>query len=139
MKNENETFIEEETLIEEKPKKKRGKKSKADVSYEEIQQKMSRVFNLFATLLKSKKKYSEKDFLDESKDLVRLSQKYDIVATILTILDPLFLLAGFYTKFVEMLNGREKVKKDKGGPGNENVIYPSDENVACFDRNRVAQ
>lgn len=108
-----ETIIEEVEEEEKKEKKRRGRKPKVEVSYEEIQQKLVRLFNFFSSLFKSEKKYSEKDFLEESKDLARLSQKYEFIATILTILDPLFLLAGLFTKINEMLNSRKKVDKDE--------------------------
>lgn len=133
-----ETIIEEEIEGEEKPqkKKRRSRKPKIDVSYEEIQQKLVRIFNLFASLLKSDKKYAEKDFIEESKDLARLSQKYDFIATILTILDPLFLLAGFFTKISDMLNSRKKVEKAEK---NENTGDKVNQRVVNLNRSGVIE
>lgn len=112
--------MEEFTKIKEKEEgkkeEKRGRKPKKDAvefSYEELQEKFSRSFNAISYFLKSDKVYKEEDFEEEAKDLSRLAKKYPILADVLTILDPLFLVLGLFSKLRVMLENAKKKKEDK--------------------------
>ena len=96
------------------PKKRGGRKKKtADIiSYEEAQQKLARVFNGVCALLKIEKRYKEKDFAEEAKDLSRMAGKYDVVNTVLTVLDPLFLVLGLIGKATDIV-AENKERKAK--------------------------
>lgn len=111
------TFIEGEEVLEspaEEPKKKK-KTAKADlISFEEVQAKLTRMFNGLCVLLKLEKRYKEEDFKEESKDISRMAAKYDLVNVILTLLDPIFLILGFVGKFSEMAAEKGKKKKEEG-------------------------
>lgn len=80
------------------------------LSYEELQQKLARTFNFIAFLLKSDKVFTESDFIEEAKDLTRISTKYELVNMALTFLDPLFFLFGIFAKGKEMLKDRPAKK-----------------------------
>ena len=131
-----ETLIDGENVGETAPKKKRAgrKKSSPDViSYEEAQQKLARVFNGVCTLLKIDKRYKESEFVEEAKDLSRMAQKYDIINTVLTFLDPIFLLLGLIGKGSEIAaqSKERKVKMQQEKPKEET---PS--NVLNYDQHR---
>lgn len=111
---EKDTFIEENPELEKEKKKYSKKQKKTEVSYEEIQAKLVRIYNFLAVMLKSKKRYTEKDFLEESKDIARLSVKYEPIAVILTLLDPFFAVMGLINKFfgiTEEIKKSEKVEE----------------------------
>lgn len=113
-----------------KPKRSHTAKAKTGpVSFEENQQKLCRTFNALGFFFKSKKKYAEKDFIEEAKDLTRLANKYDVINLVLTLLDPLFFLFGVLSKFTEMLAAREpKTPKPAAGE----VAQNGDHNAATL-------
>lgn len=86
----------------EKQKKPESKKKKIDFSVEEIQEKLMLLFNFVSFSLKVEKEYKPADFLEESKDIVRLAKKYPTLENILTMLDPLFLILNLTKKAVEI-------------------------------------
>ncbi|MBT9131453.1 MAG: hypothetical protein DDT41_01759 [candidate division WS2 bacterium] len=105
---EEELPIEEETTI----KEKRGRKpKKTTFTEEELQEKFAKTFSSAAFLLKVDCQYKEKDFQQESRELLRLASKNPILSDILTFLDPIFLLMGLMAKVFEMV---KKVKERKG-------------------------
>ncbi len=77
----------------------------------ELQEKFVKVFNAAAYFLKVDLKYTEKDFETEAKELVRLTAKTPFLASLLTILDPIFLIIGLLTKIIDMAK-KVKVRKD---------------------------
>ena len=115
---EDEKSLEEETTI----AKKRGRKKKdstVNFSFEEMQEKLARTFNGIAFLLKTDDEFKDSEFNEEAKDLVRLAEKYSILANILTFLDPLFLLLGLFSKMKIILN---KVSKRKENERQKEVV-----------------
>jgi len=126
-KPEDEKVSEEETTI----SKKRGRKKKdstINFSFEEMQEKLSRSFNGLAYVLKTDDEFKDSDFTEEAKDLVRLAEKYPILANILTFLDPLFLLLGLFSKMKGMLKKVSKRKEtEKQKEVTENEYYHSAE------------
>lgn len=88
----------------------RKKKPKVNFGYEEMQEKLARIFNALGYFLKIDVEYNNTDFEEESKDLIRLAEKYPILANVLTFLDPLFLILGLFSKMRIML---DKVKERK--------------------------
>ena len=105
-----ENAVPEETEVKKDGRGKK-KKTKADFSVEEIQEKLSSLFNAFAVFMKIDKDYQPKDFLEESKDIIRLSQKYNGIAMILTLLDPVFLVLSMSKKVLEMMKLLRKRKQ----------------------------
>jgi uncharacterized membrane protein len=93
------------------------KSTSGQISYEELQQKLTRSFNFAAFILHSKKTYQEKDFIEEAKDLNRLASKYELINVGLTLLDPLFFLFGIFGKVSEMIKDREPKKPKTEQPG----------------------
>ena len=120
-KPEDEKVSEEETTI----SKKRGRKKKdstINFSFEEMQEKLSRSFNGLAYVLKTDDEFRDSDFTEEAKDLVRLAEKYPILANVLTFLDPLFLILGLFSKMKGMLkkvSNRKEIEKQKEVTENE--------------------
>lgn len=108
--------VKKESMIEEPVKEKKEKKvktKKESFSIEEIQEKLAVVFNAITFFFKIEKEYKPSDFLEEAKDIVRLSQKYTIIYTILIMLDPLFLILSLGKKIMEMLKIVRKQKSEK--------------------------
>ncbi|MBT9145235.1 MAG: hypothetical protein DDT42_01105 [candidate division WS2 bacterium] len=103
---EEETKIEDETVV----KKKKGKK--ISINEDEMQEKFVKTFSSIAFLLKIDANYTEKDFETESKELVRLINKNQVLANIITILDPIFLIIGLMTKVIEMAK-KVKIRKEQ--------------------------
>jgi len=131
---------EEETVIKEK-KEKTPKKIKGDYTVEEMEEKLSRLFNGSAFLLRAEITYEEKEFTQEAKDIIRLSKKYPVVNTILTFLDPLFLILGLFSKIKRLLEKLPKRKKKGGTDGDVNADYNPAEvgrthNILRYDRQR---
>ena len=91
--------------------KKKKYKKKVEFAVEEIQEKLSLLFNAMAAILKIDKEYKPNNFVEESKDIVRLSQKYPFISSVLSILDPLSLILNLSKKFLEIL--KLKQKRDK--------------------------
>lgn len=111
----------EETTIQ-KPKRAYNKKKKGTTfALEEIQEKFTKLFDGLSYFLKIDNDYEDSDFQEESKDLIRLSQKYPLVGDILTLLDPLFLVLGLFSKLNTMFKKSAKVRGEqqehKGGDG----------------------
>ncbi len=96
----------EETII----KKKEKKSKKVSFNEVELQEKFVKVFNATAYFLKVEAKYTEKDFETEAKELVRLTAKTPFLASLLAILDPIFLVIGLLTKIIDIA---KKVKSRK--------------------------
>lgn len=117
-----------EQTAEASPKKRQASSKKvAAMSYEEAQINLTRLFNVASVLMKSRKKYKESDFVEEAKDLTRLAQKYDMIAMGLSMLAPLFLVLGLFSKVQEMMASREKpanVEKEKQPVINDAVPQP---------------
>jgi len=116
MSEKEKTVIEDVVAEEPEGKQKRGRKKakqKVDISFEELQVKLVKVFNFFASAVKSEKRYTEKDFLEESKDLARWGQKHEIIGYIISLLDPLFFIMGLVNKFYEVMSRREKKGEKK--------------------------
>jgi len=125
-KPEDEKVSEEETTI----SKKRGRKKKdstINFSFEEMQEKLSRSFNGLAYVLKTDDEFKDSDFTEEAKDLVRLAEKYPILANILTFLDPLFLILGLFSKMKGMLKKVQKRKETEKKEVTEDEYYHSAE------------
>lgn len=100
----NQTKIEDVADEKEEKKGKKGRPPKKEsFSVDEIQEKLVAVFNAFSFALKIEKEYKASDFIEESRDIVRLSQKYPIIHTILVLLDPLFLVLSFSKKIMELM------------------------------------
>ena len=100
----NQTKIEDVADEKEEKKGKKGRPPKKEsFSVDEIQGKLVAVFNAFSFGLKIEKEYKASDFIEESRDIVRLSQKYPIIHTILVLLDPLFLVLSFSKKIMELM------------------------------------
>lgn len=109
-----------ETLLEEE-KKPRGRPKKpkpSEISFEEIQTKLVRLYNFISSLMKSDKTFSEKDLVEESKDLARLANKYESIGFFITLLDPLFFVLGLVNRVNEILAKRRAPKKkvEEGQP-----------------------
>jgi len=125
-KPEDEKVSEEETTI----SKKRGRKKKdstINFSFEEMQEKLTRSFNGLAYVLKTDDEFKDSDFTEEAKDLVRLAEKYSILANILTFLDPLFLILGLFSKMKGMLKKVQKRKETEKKEVTEDEYYHSAE------------
>jgi len=101
--------IEKEEIVKVKERK---KKQKADFSYEEIQEKFARTFNAVTLFLKVDVEYKSEDFEEEAKDIVRMSEKYQIIGIIITFLDPLFLVLGLLSKVKNIVKKMEERKKE---------------------------
>jgi len=100
MKEKLETPVaQEETAI----KKRRGRPPKTDFSVEEVQEKFSMLFNAIAFTTRVEREYNPGEFYEEAKDVTRLSQKYPVVAIVLTWLDPLFLVLNLTKKGFELV------------------------------------
>jgi hypothetical protein len=98
-----------ESTIDE-PKEKRGRKpgsSKPKFSDKELMAKHERIFNIIAYFLKVNRKWTEEDFIEESKDLGRIANEFEVVGTVIKWLDPVFYICGVMAKTFEMM-----VKKD---------------------------
>lgn len=111
MKNK-EINLDEEDKKTTKIKKKSKKSKKINFSIEEIQEKFVKLFGGVAYLLKIENDYEENDFYEESKDIVRLSEKYPALSHVLTILDPLFLVLGIVNKVSEMVKKVNRKKQE---------------------------
>lgn len=98
-----------------KKKSSSGSKASGKMTYEELQQKLSRTMNFISFVTKSQKSFTENDFCEEAKDLARLSVKYETVSSIISLLDPLFFLFGMVSKFKDILAARP-TKKDQPEP-----------------------
>ena len=110
----------EAEATESKKKKKSTKKKKSDqVSFEECQVKLARIFNGVCTILGMQTRYSEEDFQEEAKDLSRLASKYDTVNQILTLLDPLFLIMGLINRASTIIQERRQQKHERGEEGTD--------------------
>ena len=99
--------LDKDEVIEETEVKKK-KPKKVSFSVEEIQEKLTVLFNAISTLLKLDREYAPKDFIEESKDIIRLSQKYPFIGYILTMLDPLFLVLNMGRKILEIVKLKRK-------------------------------
>jgi len=96
-----------------KRKDKAQPKKRPMFTAEELQEKFARSFNAVAFFLKLDKTYSESDFTEEAKDLIRLAEKYPVIGDVLTWLDPLFLLLGLLSKINEMVQRTQERKRQK--------------------------
>lgn len=110
----------EETTIK-KPKRVYNKKKGTTFALEEMQEKFTKLFDGVSYLLKVDNEYSDDDFQEESKDLIRLAQKYPLIGDILTLLDPLFLILGIFSKLNNMFKRSSKNKQENKGSDEHDV------------------
>lgn len=94
----------------------RGRKKKSSgtpaFSDKEMQEKLNIIFALIAKLFGKKYEYKAADFAQEAAALSRLAAKFDYVAKGMIAFDPLVIIAGLVSKFVNMANDPNKPNKN---------------------------
>lgn len=107
----------EETVIK-KEKETRGRKPKAksaskkgDFTTEETALKLYTLFNLPYIIFKKPQMYQQKDFKVEADALNRIAEKYDIVATVLKMFDPITIISNIAIKIKTNSDLRKEPKK----------------------------
>lgn len=115
---ENKTTIEEPDQKDKakvKPPAKNKKKGNSPAyTPSEIEKMLDTILKLVAKLTGRVYEYSPKDFQQEAAGLVRLSEKYSIIATAISMFDPITVLSGLINKFINMKRTPEAVaKKEK--------------------------
>jgi hypothetical protein len=111
-----ETTVLEPDATEPTPKKtavKKPTKKKATAAAftpAEVESKLDIVCGLVARISGRDYTYKPSDFKQEAAALVRLSEKFDLVAQGLTLFDPIVIIAGLVAKFMSMAK-REKTPK----------------------------
>jgi hypothetical protein len=101
-------MADETTIIPPDEKKTRAKpkakaKSKAPaITPKEVGDKLHIIMQLVAKVSGRNYEYTTKDWDQEAAGLVRLSEKYEVVAMVVNLFDPLMVLAGLITKFTSM-------------------------------------
>lgn len=111
------------------PAKSRSRaKSKAPaITPKEVGEKLHLIMQLGAKLSGRKYAYNPKDWDQEAAGLVRLADKYEIVATVVNLFDPMMILAGIITKFTNMekIPGAGIKRPGKEQPNDQAAnIYP---------------
>lgn len=107
----------EETVIK-KEKETRGRKPKAkstnkkgDFTTEETALKLYTLFNLPYIIFKKPQMYQQKDFKVEAEALNRIAEKYEMVATILKMFDPITIISNIAIKIKTNSDLRKEPKK----------------------------
>lgn len=81
----------------------KSKKTKSPgVGLPEAKQKINLLFGTLARLLGRDYTYTEADYEGEAAALVRLGQKFSIVNYVITLMDPVFVVAGLIQKFLKL-------------------------------------
>jgi hypothetical protein len=99
------------STVKEPKKQGRPKQVHVKFTYQELQLKHERFFKLITYFLKSDVELSADEFVEESKDLSRIAQDFDIIAKIIAWLDPLFYLGGILGKVLDVAKGRKNEPK----------------------------
>jgi hypothetical protein len=102
------------STVKEPKKQGRPKQVHIKFSYQELQLKHERFFKLITYFLKSDVELTADEFIEESKDLSRIAQDFELVAKIIAWLDPLFYLGGILGKVLDVAKGRKPVEKQAG-------------------------
>ena len=107
----------EETVIK-KEKETRGRKAKTkntsrkgEFTTEETALKLYTLFNLPYIIFKKPQMYQQKDFKIEAEALNRIAEKYDIIATVLKMFDPITIISNFAIKIKTNSDLRKEPKK----------------------------
>ena len=119
-----ETVFAGEPASPEPKKQSAGKKIKFTVS--EVKEKIFLVFAGACRITRRECEYTENDFDQEAAALIRLAEKFPVVATVLTFFDPVVLVMGIIEKF-----SRARVK-----PAPERQAEPQRGNVVNMNMNR---
>jgi hypothetical protein len=102
------------------PKKQANSRGKRPIfTYQELMLKHERFFKLITYFFKSDVELSADEFIEESKDLSRIAQDFELVAKIIAWLDPIFYLGGILGKVLDVAKGRKPVEKQA-----DNVATP---------------
>jgi hypothetical protein len=73
--------------------------------------KHERLFKLITYFLKSDVELTADEFVEESKDLSRIAQDFELVAKIIAWMDPIFYLGGIIGKVLDIAKGRKPIEK----------------------------
>ena len=82
-------------------KKKKGSNAPA-YTPGEVEKHLDIIFRLIARITGREYIYSPKDYTQEAAGLVRLAEKYGIIAAALVVFDPIIVISGLVTKFMNM-------------------------------------
>jgi hypothetical protein len=94
------------------PKKQSNPRAKKPIfTYQELMLKHERFFKLITYFLKSHVELTADEFVEESKDLSRIAQDFELVAKIIAWMDPIFYLGGIIGKVLDIAKGRKPVEK----------------------------
>jgi hypothetical protein len=88
-----------------KQKNPRGKQPR--FTYQELMLKHERFFKLITYFFKSDVSLDANEFVEESKDLSRIAQDFELIAKIIAWLDPVFYLGGILGKVLDVAKGRK--------------------------------
>jgi hypothetical protein len=104
-----------------KPKAK-GKAKAANVNQQEARQKINLLFGALARLTGRDYTYQDDDFNSEAAGLSRLAQKFPIVGYAITLMDPLFIIAGLVQKFFKLPVKQKKAQAEQPKQGQGQVV-----------------
>lgn len=110
------------------PKKQANSRGKRPIfTYQELMLKHERFFKLITYFLKSDVELSADEFIEESKDLSRIAQDFELVAKIIAWLDPIFYLGGILGKVLDVAKGRKPVEKQADNVATPKLSTASDD------------
>ena len=88
------------TTTEKKSAPKSSKKIKMDKA--EIGKYIYLIFNFFCFIFKKNNPYQIEDFYAEAEALQRLAEKFNIITTILNLLNPIIIISGIIEKIIKI-------------------------------------
>lgn len=107
-----------EDAVIKKEKETRGRKAKVkstskkgEFTTEETALKLYTIFNLPYIILKKPQMYQQKDFKVEAEALNRIAEKYEMVATVLKMFDPITIISNLVIKIKTNSDLKKEPKK----------------------------
>jgi len=107
-----------------KPAKK--KTSAAAFTPNEVETKLDIVCGLVARISGREYNFKSSDFKQEAAGLVRMSEKFELVAQGLTLFDPIVIIAGLVAKFMSMPKREKTPKQQPQAAANVTHIKPQE-------------
>ncbi len=101
---------------------KKKKSSKIAFTPKEVEIKLDIIFSFIARITGREYKYQSKDYDQEAAGLVRLADKYELVNSMLVIFDPLVVITGLVTKFLNMKKNPGTMKDEKNASKKDNNL-----------------
>jgi hypothetical protein len=119
----------DETIIDDQPKKRGRKPGKSNkpksIGVTEVASKLNIIMLSIAKISGRKYDYTESDYTQESKGFCNLADKFPVIANIFNLFDPILIVYGLYSKFINMKREPKPQKQQQPAqqpPVNNQVI-----------------